>query len=223
MDQVASPAPGGRLVQGWDGRDYERHSAQQRSWGGDLIAELALRGDERVLDLGCGDGTLTARLAGLVPNGSVLGIDAAPEMLAAAQEKCGPNMRVTVGDIQALDFADAFDLVFSNAALHWVPDHAAGPDADPPGAPRRGGFSGPSSGRTAMSRTSWPASAARWPRPPTGTPSRPSAGPGSSPPSPTTRRSSPPPRSSSGGPGSSRSRPASPPPRPWWAGSTTPA
>jgi trans-aconitate methyltransferase len=125
MDQVVPPAPGSRLIQAWDGLDYERHSSQQRAWGGDLIAELALRGDERILDLGCGDGTLTARLAGLVPSGSVLGIDAAPEMLEAAQGKCGPNMRVAVCDIRRLDFVGEFDLIFSNATLHWVPDHAA--------------------------------------------------------------------------------------------------
>jgi trans-aconitate methyltransferase len=125
MDQVAPSGPGSRLVEGWNGHDYERHSFQQRAWGGDLIAELTLRGDERILDLGCGDGTLTERLAALVPRGSVLGIDAAPEMLEAAQGKCGPNMRVTALDIRQLDFTAEFDLAFSNATLHWVQEHAA--------------------------------------------------------------------------------------------------
>jgi trans-aconitate methyltransferase len=115
----------GRLVESWDGRDYERHSSHQRQWAGDLIGELELRGDERILDLGCGDGTLTRRLAKLVPRGSVLGVDSAPEMLEAAQAKCLANMQVVLRDIDALDFADAFDVVFSNAALHWVHDHPA--------------------------------------------------------------------------------------------------
>jgi len=114
-----------RLVEHWDGHDYERHSSHQRKWGTHIIQELALRGDERILDLGCGDGTLTCELAGLVPRGSVVGVDAAPEMLEAARAKCGTNMEVAVLDINTLDFRDAFDVVFSNAALHWIHDHAA--------------------------------------------------------------------------------------------------
>lgn len=114
-----------RLVENWDGRDYERHSSYQRAWGSNLIAELSLRGDERVLDLGCGDGSLTCQLAERVPQGSVLGIDAAAEMLDAARDKCSPNMTVQHLDINHLDFESAFDLVFSNASLHWVHDHAA--------------------------------------------------------------------------------------------------
>jgi trans-aconitate 2-methyltransferase len=123
MGQVAGPAPGSRLIQEWNGEDYERHSSQQRAWGGDLIAELTLRGDERILDLGCGDGTLAQRLAAMVPRGSVLGIDAAPEMLEAARDKCGSNMQVAVLDIRQLDFTAEFDLAFSNATLHWVQEH----------------------------------------------------------------------------------------------------
>ncbi len=116
---------GDRLVERWDGGDYERHSAHQRRWGGDLIAELALRGDERVLDLGCGDGALTRELADRLPCGSVLGIDAAEEMLETARTKCSRNMSVMLLDINAIDFRDEFDVVFSNAALHWTRDHGA--------------------------------------------------------------------------------------------------
>ncbi len=114
-----------RLVESWDGRDYERHSSHQRAWGSGLIAELSLRGDERILDPGCGDGSLTRQLADLAPRGSVLGIDAAAEMLDAARDKCGPNMAVHHLDIHDLGFESEFDVVFSNAALHWVHDHAA--------------------------------------------------------------------------------------------------
>lgn len=114
-----------RLVESWNGRDYERHSSHQRAWGSNLIAELPLRGDERILDLGCGDGSLTRQLAERVPRGSVLGIDAAAEMLEAAGEKCAPNMVVRHLDINDLTFEAEFDVVFSNASLHWVHDHAA--------------------------------------------------------------------------------------------------
>jgi trans-aconitate 2-methyltransferase len=114
-----------RLVESWDGWDYERHSAHQRAWGSDLVDELAFRGDERVLDLGCGDGSLTRKLAERVPLGFVLGVDAAAEMLEAARAKCLPNMAVERLDINQLAFIAEFDAVFSNAALHWVQDHAA--------------------------------------------------------------------------------------------------
>ena len=114
-----------RLVENWDGRDYERHSSHQRAWGSDLMAELSLRGDERILDLGCGDGSLSRQFAERVPRGSVLGIDAAAAMLEAARDKCTPNMAVQRLDITDLDFESAFDIVFSNASLHWVHDHTA--------------------------------------------------------------------------------------------------
>jgi len=126
---VTDPSPhpgkaGSRLVECWDGRDYERHSAHQRAWGTDLIDQLSLRGDERILDLGCGDGSLTRLLAERVPRGSVLGIDAAVQMLDAARDKCGPNMAVRHLDITDLKDEAAFDVAFSNASLHWVHDHA---------------------------------------------------------------------------------------------------
>lgn len=127
MDEVTRPVAGpaaSRLVERWDGADYARHSSHQRRWGGGMIEELDLRGDERILDLGCGDGSLTRALAERVRRGSVLGVDAAPEMLEAARAKCGPNMQVRLLDVGDLDFTAAFDLVFSNAALHWVHDHA---------------------------------------------------------------------------------------------------
>jgi len=114
-----------RLVESWDGRDYERHSSHQRAWGGDLMAELTLRGDERILDLGCGDGSLTRQLAERVPRGFVLGIDAAAEMLDTARDKCGANMAVQHLDIQDLCFESEFDVIFSNASLHWIHDHPA--------------------------------------------------------------------------------------------------
>jgi len=114
-----------RLVEGWDGSDYERRSAHQRAWGRGIVDELSLRGTERILDLGCGGGGVTRQLALRVPGGFVLGIDAAEGQLAAAREHCPPNMAVERLDIDALAFEDEFDLVFSNATLHWVHDHAA--------------------------------------------------------------------------------------------------
>ena len=58
----------------FDGKKYEKASAHQKEWGAKLISELSLRGNERVLDLGCGEGSNTAMIAGLVPNGEVVGL-----------------------------------------------------------------------------------------------------------------------------------------------------
>jgi trans-aconitate 2-methyltransferase len=107
----------------FDGRKYEASSAHQKEWGERLIAELSLRGDERILDLGCGDGKLTAQLAELVPEGSVLGIDASSGMIEVAQKYQKENLSFLLLDINSLDFEDEFDLVFSNATVHWVKDH----------------------------------------------------------------------------------------------------
>jgi trans-aconitate 2-methyltransferase len=107
----------------FDGRKYEKASSHQKEWGEKLIGELALRGTERILDLGCGDGTLTAQLATLVPMGEVVGVDSSQGMIEVAQPKRRANLQFLLMDINSLDFAEEFDVVFSNATLHWVTDH----------------------------------------------------------------------------------------------------
>jgi len=107
----------------FDGKQYEKASAHQKEWGAKLIEGLQLNGTERVLDLGCGDGALTAQIADLVPVGEVVGIDASVGMIEAARPKARANLHFCLMDIRDLDFDSEFDLVFSNAALHWVKDH----------------------------------------------------------------------------------------------------
>jgi trans-aconitate 2-methyltransferase len=107
----------------FDGKKYEKASAHQKQWGTKLIAELGLRGTERVLDLGCGDGALTAQIAALLPHGEVLGIDASRGMIDVAMQKQAGNLRFLLLDINELDFREECDVVFSNATLHWVKDH----------------------------------------------------------------------------------------------------
>jgi len=86
-----------------------------------------LRGDERVLDIGCGDGKVTAEIARRVPDGVVVGVDSSGEMVRFAREQFPPevfpDLSFVTMDAQALTFCEEFDLVFSNAALHWVHDH----------------------------------------------------------------------------------------------------
>lgn len=113
----------------WDPRDYAASSASQAKWARELMGRIEWRGDERVLDVGCGDGRLTAELAQRVPQGGVTGIDASEEMIAHASEthpvEDYPNLRFLRMDAREIELTEQFDLVLSNAALHWVDDHPA--------------------------------------------------------------------------------------------------
>lgn len=103
--------------QRWDVEGYRRFADFVPVLGRPLLALLAPRPGERVLDLGCGDGALTAEIA--AAGSSVTGIDSAPQMVAAARRR-GLDAREM--DATALTFERAFDAVFSNAVLHWVAD-----------------------------------------------------------------------------------------------------
>lgn len=108
----------------FDGAKYKQASTHQKEWGARLIAELTFQGDEHVLDLGCGDGALTKVIADLVPRGEVIGIDASHGMIETALGgKKQDNLQFFFMDIDQLNYVDRFDVIFSNAALHWVKDH----------------------------------------------------------------------------------------------------
>jgi trans-aconitate 2-methyltransferase len=111
----------------WDAHDYEKRSTAQQAWAEELIAKLKLRGDEHILDIGSGDGKVTVALSRQIPGGSVVGIDNSAEMVSRAREKFPekrfPNLRFQVADARNLKFENTFDVVFSNATLHWVKDH----------------------------------------------------------------------------------------------------
>ncbi len=106
-------------VQGvWNATRYDDRAAFVSELAGDLVLRLAPRSGERVLDLGCGTGTLTAQIAR--QGALVTGIDRSAEMIAAAREKYA-GLHFEVQDGQALDYSGEFEAVFSNAALHWMP------------------------------------------------------------------------------------------------------
>ena len=107
----------------FDGKKYEQASAHQREWGSRIISELQLQGDEWVLDLGCGDGSLSAQIADTLTTGMVFGIDASQGMIDAALPKERANLRFHKLDIGEISFVEEFDVVFSNATLHWVQEH----------------------------------------------------------------------------------------------------
>lgn len=106
--------------QQWDPRQYDANARFVTTLGGPVLELLAPRAGERILDLGCGDGPLTARL--VAAGCEVVGVDASPEMVAACRAR-GLDARLMDGE--ALGFAAEFDAVFSNAALHWMRDGAA--------------------------------------------------------------------------------------------------
>ncbi len=113
----------------WDAVDYVQHSSLQEAMAAEVMALLQLHGNEHVLDVGCGDGRLTARIAERLPKGNVLGVDASPDMVSFAtstfaQSTSGSrhNVRFEVADARALPYHDAFDLIVSFNALHWVPE-----------------------------------------------------------------------------------------------------
>ena len=172
---TSSPTKKAKAAQ-WNAADYAANSAVQQSWARELIAKLNLRGDEHILDVGCGDGKISAELARVVPRGSVTGVDASPQMIAFAKKAFPvskiPNLKFQILDARKLkpsqfdsrvvsptpsprpsgeragvrgseletkrllspalssrggagEDSQKFDLVFSNAALHWVDDHPA--------------------------------------------------------------------------------------------------
>ena len=111
----------------WNAADYAANSLVQQAWARELIAKLHLRGDEHILDVGCGDGKVTAEIARAVSKGSVTGADASAEMIAFAKKtfpkEKHSNLEFHVMDAREIHFERKFDLIFSNAALHWVDDH----------------------------------------------------------------------------------------------------
>jgi len=112
----------------WNAREYSQRSALQKWLADESLAGLDLRGSECVLDIGCGDGKITAEIAERVPGGSVVGVDPSTAMIDFAREHFvagHANVSFAVGDAAHLTYRDAFDLIVSFNALHWVPDQTA--------------------------------------------------------------------------------------------------
>ena len=109
----------------WDAATYDRVSDPQLAWAREQLSRLDLRGDEAVLDAGCGSGRVTALLAGLVPRGGVYAVDVAPSMAAHAREALGDRATVFCQDLVELALPEQVDAIFSNATFHWIHDHDA--------------------------------------------------------------------------------------------------
>src|SRR4051812_7089969 len=117
----------------WDPARYERFASDRERPFWDLAALLGPADAPRLADLGCGTGRLTAELAARLGAREALGVDNSPAMLERAAPHAGAGVRLERGNIASGGAPGAFDVVFSNAALHWVPD--------PPPVPARGAAS----------------------------------------------------------------------------------
>ncbi len=104
----------------WQADQYGSTGAFVPALGEVILTSLGAAPGERVLDVGCGDGALTARIA--EGGATVVGVDASPELVAVAQAR---GLDARLADAAALDFDEEFDAVFSNAALHWILDYQA--------------------------------------------------------------------------------------------------
>jgi trans-aconitate 2-methyltransferase len=111
----------------WNAALYHQISAAQVSWGKRVLARVSLRGDETVLDAGCGTGRLTRDLLEALPRGRVLALDLSQNMIDAARAYLEPDFGGRVEflccDLQSLPFDQKFDGIFSTASFHWVRDH----------------------------------------------------------------------------------------------------
>jgi trans-aconitate 2-methyltransferase len=112
-------------VTDWSGRDYAEVSSLQRAMATEALTSLRFAPDDHVLDVGCGDGFLTRAVAGMVPDGCAVGVDASPRMIGTAHAggQAGPSGPwFVVADARRLPFVEYFDAAVSFNALHWVPD-----------------------------------------------------------------------------------------------------
>jgi trans-aconitate methyltransferase len=107
----------------WDAGAYDRVADPQLEWGKEVLDRLDLRGDETVLDAGCGTGRLTALLVELVPDGRVIGVDGSRSMVERARQALPERVELIVGDLLDLELPEPVDVIFSNATFHWITDH----------------------------------------------------------------------------------------------------
>jgi trans-aconitate 2-methyltransferase len=106
----------------WDGRSYDRISGPMEALGREVLARLELRGDELVLDAGCGSGRITEALIERLPDGHVIAVDASQSMVDAALERL-PSADVRRLDLLELELDEPLDAILSTATFHWIADH----------------------------------------------------------------------------------------------------
>ena len=113
----------------WDARTYDAVASPQARWGAAVLDRLVLRGDERVLDAGCGSGRVTELLAERLSDGRVVALDGSPAMIDEARRRLarfGDRVEYVVADLaDPLPIEEPVDAILSTATFHWIHDHAA--------------------------------------------------------------------------------------------------
>jgi trans-aconitate 2-methyltransferase len=111
----------------WDAESYHRVSSPQTAWGRRVLARLSVRGNERVIDAGCGTGRLTGELMQLLPRGRLVAIDRSWNMLLTARANLRPDYGQRISFVRVelphMPFSGWADLVFSTATFHWIQQH----------------------------------------------------------------------------------------------------
>ena len=113
----------------WNAEVYDRIGTPMRRWAQAVIDDLHLKGDETVLDAGCGSGSVTFDLLERLPRGRIYAVDSSPDMISkmtqAIQERGIANVFPIRADLTDFELPEQVDVVFSNAVLHWIPDDDA--------------------------------------------------------------------------------------------------
>jgi trans-aconitate 2-methyltransferase len=113
----------------WDAATYDRIADPMTRWGTTVLSRLPLRGDETVLDAGCGSGRVTQLLAEMLPAGQVIALDGSPAMLDEARGRLAPfgsRIEYVLADLrEPLPLTVPVDAILSTATFHWLPDHDA--------------------------------------------------------------------------------------------------
>jgi len=117
------------LTQKWNANKYHQNSSIQFEASKKVLKNISLRGDESILDVGCGDGKITVAISSYIPNGEILGIDSSSKMIEFANGKFSPtqhpNVSFLLQDGASLSFENKFDIVFSSFTLQWISDFAS--------------------------------------------------------------------------------------------------
>lgn len=108
----------------WDAAQYLRFEDERTRPSLDLIQRVRLADPQRCIDLGCGPGNSTELVAARFPGAAVEGLDSSPDMIEKARRRL-PQLSFTLADLDEWSADGRYDLIFANAVLQWIPDHAA--------------------------------------------------------------------------------------------------
>ncbi len=107
----------------WDASSYDSLADPQEEWAREVLERLELRGDESMLDAGCGSGRVTRLLIDRLPQGRVVAVDASPSMVEMVRGVLRPQDEALLANLTELELTEPVDAIFSNATFHWVLDH----------------------------------------------------------------------------------------------------